>query len=129
MKNANKKFETFGWIIYSMALVASGIHIVHELSGGSDSHSIIENIMLFMAIALPATGAAVIAIRKHGEYERLETRSQHMSSVIQDLKVDIEQVKEVDEFEKRLNEFDELMLRENQDWLMLMKLVKLEVYP
>ena len=129
LQKTNKRFEAFGWIIFSMALLASGIHIMHELLGGPESHSIIESILLFMAIALPAIGAAVIAIRKHGEFERLETRSQHMSIAIQDLKVDIDLANNVDEFEKRMNEFDELMLRENQDWLMLMKLVKLEVYP
>ncbi len=129
LHKSNNRFKSFGWIIYTIALLTSGVHIAHELLGGLEGHHIIENILIFLAIALPATGAAVVSIRKHGEYERIETRSENMSKAIQDLKIDFNLISEVKEFEKLMYQFDELMLRENQDWLMLMKLVKLEVYP
>lgn len=129
MDSANKRFEVFGWIIFTIALLASGIHIVHEFTGVPHTNSILEAVMLFLAIALPAIGAAVVAIRKHGEFERVESRSRHLKDAIAELKEECDNVETVDELERLMNEFDELMLRENQDWLGLMKLVKLEVYP
>ena len=62
MKKANKRFEAFGWIIFTLALLASGIHIIHELFGGLGNRSIVESVLLFLAIALPAIGAAVTPV-------------------------------------------------------------------
>ena len=125
----NKRYGYFGWVIYLIALIASGFHIVQNLSGGFELDQMIENILIFLAIALPALGAAVVGIRKHGEYERLESRSGNMSEVIEDISIDFNKVQDKKEFVNLMYDFDKLMLLENQDWLMLMKLVKLEVYP
>jgi len=125
----NKRYAYFGWVIYLIALIASGIHIVQNLSGGFELDQITESILIFLAIALPALGAAVVGIRKHGEYERLESRSSNMFEVIEDISIDFNKVHNKNDFVNLLYDFDKLMLLENQDWLMLMKLVKLEVNP
>ncbi|NQT77602.1 MAG: hypothetical protein HQ565_07805 [Bacteroidetes bacterium] len=125
----NKRFAYFGWVIYLIALIASGIHIVQSLSTGFELDQLTENILIFLAIALPALGAAVVGIRKHGEYERIESRSYNMSEVIEDISIDFNKLHDKNEFVSLMYDLDKLMLLENQDWLMLMKLVKLEVNP
>ena len=78
---------------------------------------------------LPAVGAAVVGIHKHGKYERLENRSHNMSRAIENMSIDFQQVSTSKELILLMQDFDQLILMENLDWLMLMKLVKLEVYP
>jgi len=125
----NRRYAYFGWVIYLIALIASGIHIVQHFSAGFELVQPTDNILIFLAIALPALGAAVVGIRKHGEYERIESRSSNMSEVIEDISIDFNKVHDKDEFVNLMYDLDKLMLLENQDWLMLMKLVKLEVNP
>jgi len=129
LTKVNKRYAYFGWVIYLIALIASGIHIVQNLSAGFELDHLTENILIFLAIALPALGAAVVGIRKHGEYERIQSRSSNMSEVIEDISIDFKKVHDKDEFLSLMYDLDKLMLLENQDWFMLMKLVKLEVNP
>jgi hypothetical protein len=129
LNKVNKRYAYFGWVIYLIALIASGIHIVQNLSAGFELDQLTENILIFLAIALPALGAAVVGIRKHGEYERIQNRSSNMSEAIEDISIDFNKLHDEDEFLSLMYDLDKLMLLENQDWLMLMKLVKLEVNP
>jgi hypothetical protein len=125
----NKRYDYFGWAIYLLALVASVIHIVQGVSTGLVFSHLFENILIFLAIALPAVGAAVMGVHKHGEYERLESRSCSMTKAIEDISIDFQQVKQTDKFVELMQDFDKLVLLENQDWFMLMKMSKLEVCP
>jgi hypothetical protein len=52
-----------------------------------------------------------------------------MTKAIEDMSIDFEQVNQPDRFVELMNDFDKLVLLENQDWFMLLKLSKLEVCP
>lgn len=125
----NKRYVFFGWAIYLIAIITSAIHIIHSLYTGIAFSHLLENLLIFLAIALPAIGAAVMGIHKHGEYERLEGRSGNLTKAIEDISIDFKDVSDKIEFNKLMHEFDKLILLENQDWYMLMKLAKLEVCP
>lgn len=125
----NKRYVYFGWTIYFLALIASTIHIVQHISFETVFSHLFENILIFLAIALPAIGASVMGIHKHGEYERLESRSCSMTKAIEDISIDFQQVNTTDKFTELMYDFDKLVLLENQDWFTLMKMSKLEVCP
>lgn len=125
----NRRFGYFGWVIYLLALIISAIHIVDNVAAGITFHHLFESVLIFLAIALPAIGAAVVGIHKQGEYERLEHRSGNMSRAIENISIDFQQAGSKEELVALMREFDRLLLLENLDWLMLMKLVKLEVHP
>jgi len=127
--SVNKGYVYFGWAIYLIALVTSSIHIIQNMSAEIAFSHMFENLLIFLAIALPAIGAAVMGTHKHGEYERLEGRSGNMTKAIEDISIDFMEVTDKIEFNDLMYDFDKLILLENQDWFMLMKLAKLEVCP
>jgi len=81
---------------------------------------------VFLALCLPAVAAALEGIRKHNEYSRLATLSENMEEALEELKQRYEEVRSNDSLDSLMRETDELMLRETQGWLMLMRFVKLE---
>jgi hypothetical protein len=129
LRKFNARFNNFGWIIYLIALIASIIHIIHNIIHVPVLSELLDHALIFLAIALPAVGAAVVGIHKHGEYERLENRSNNMTGRIEDILVDFQEVDHISDLMDVMFDFDELILLENQDWLMLMRQVKLEVFP
>lgn len=86
----------------------------------------LSNLLTFLAIVLPATGAAIGGIRSHREYSRLEKRSKNMEVVLTDLDKQFSKVSTSEALEALLRRTEELMLRETQDWLMLMRFVELK---
>jgi hypothetical protein len=84
--------------------------------------------MLF-AIILPAAGAAIGGIRTHREYSRIWKRSSNMVFVLTDLKLVFNDVKTPENLEYLLRQTEELMLRETQDWLMMMRFIDLKPLP
>lgn len=122
----SRRLEKSGRIVFFIALAAIFSHIVLLCVFRHLQVSFLEKILTFVALVLPAAGAAIGGIRTHREYSRLEKRSCNMAAVLSDLDGRFAQVIRGDELEALLRETDELMLRETQDWLMLMRLVKLE---
>jgi hypothetical protein len=84
--------------------------------------------MLF-AIILPAVGAAIGGIRTHREYSRIWKRSSNMVFVLNDLKPLFNEVKTPENLQYLLRQTEELMLRETQDWLMMMRFIDLKPMP
>ena len=85
-----------------------------------------EHGLTFLAIILPATGAALGGIRTHREYSRLAARSSNMAERLKTLKKQLSSVSTPDELQVTLKRIEELSLLEVQEWLMLMSVVKLE---
>ena len=119
--------ERSGIVIFVLAVVAAFSHVILSFMG---HHLInvewIEHSLTFAAIALPATGAAIGGIRLHREYTRLEKRSKNMITILKQLDERLSRTVKPEDFESLLREMEELMLRETQDWLMLMKFTELE---
>lgn len=126
LQKKNRCIERVGIVIFSAAAIAAVMHIVLCLFF-HEAHLIWqEKALTLLALILPAVGASVHGLRAHREYARLEKRSKHMMIVLKELNERFRFSSEPNSLELLLREMDILMLRESQDWLMLMRFVKLE---
>jgi hypothetical protein len=117
---------TTGKVLFVAALVVAFGHILLSSSTPAVHESLLDGSLAYLAVTLPAIGAAVGGIRSHREYSRLAKRSQNMVEALKDIELRFESLGERHELETLLRETEDLMLRDTQDWLMLMKFVKLE---
>jgi len=85
-----------------------------------------HDVLTFIAIAFPAFGASIAGMRAHREYLRLEMRSRSMIHQLEYLNRRLASTTDPKAFAMLLLQVDELMLRETQDWLMLMRYVEVE---
>lgn len=122
----NKILETCGWLVFISALIAAAIHLFVGYTGIEFKHPWISDYIIFAAITLPALGASLEAIRNHREYARTADRSEKMVKALNELLKESESVKSLNELENYLSKIENVMLSENQDWIELMKFVKLE---
>ena len=125
-KRISSALETAGKIAFFSAMTAALLHLFLLYLGEGFNALILNNALSFVALVMPAVGAAIGGIRTHREYSRLEKRSYNMSAALQELDGRFSNIHEADELERILRDIEELMLRETQDWLMLMRFVKLE---
>lgn len=118
----NNRLEKGGIIIFGFAVAFASLHIVGYgiLTGWAWDASALA------AISLPAFGAAIGGIRTHREFSRLAKRSHNMAAVLREMDSRFSGINKPEVLEALLREVEELMLRETQDWLMLMRLAKLE---
>ena len=113
--------ERGGVAIFAIALIAALIHLLLPLAGRHAHVARLEKALTFIAIALPAAGAATEGIRTHREYSRLAKRSEHMAVALRELDARFALASTPEALESLLRETEELMVRETQDWLMLMR--------
>lgn len=116
-------YKYMGGIIFSIAMAAA---IIHFLFYYEFHNSLIDELLISIAILLPAVGAAISGIHSHREYSRNEKRCSNMNLILTDMKSRFVLAEDSKDFESLLREADELMLREVQDWLMLMRFVELK---
>lgn len=127
MGKKNKNLELMGGIVFVVALVAAAVHTILIISGFEFQYEWISDYIIFAAISLPALGATLGAIRNHREYSRIEKRSENTVALLEELYKECENVKSMKDLKNLLDNLEEVMVNETQDWLMLMKFVKLEV--
>jgi hypothetical protein len=121
-KRKNHLFELMGFVLFAAAILAAASHLLlHSLH-----LELLEHPLTFLAIFLPAAGAALGGIRAHREYSRLAARSNNMALSLQVLDAQLAQVTKPRELAAILARVEELSLLELQDWLMLMSVAKLE---
>jgi hypothetical protein len=119
-------FERAGMTVFFIALAVAVAHLAVSWLG-HDFHSVeLEKTMTLLAIVLPAVGAAIGGVRSHREYSRVEKRSENMEHILSELDESFSHVRTPEHLAKLLWETEELMLRETQDWLMLMRFVELK---
>jgi nucleoside 2-deoxyribosyltransferase len=136
-KNAEKissLLEYGGMVVFVVALLAPILHLIlfkplnifHILPFFGPYKEPLEQFLIFVALSLPALGAAIGGIRTHNEFSRLAKRSHNMKIAMTELDENFSQVSSPVQLESLLRKMEELMLLENQDWLTLMKFAKLE---
>ena len=123
-RSKNRFYEKCGIAIFAVAVLASIVHIGFYL--WQPDLITIEQVITFLTISLPAVGAAIGGIHLHREYTRIEKRSENMVNALTDLNARYDGISSRDELRELLLETEDLMQRETQDWLMLMRFVKLE---
>lgn len=122
----NRRLEMGGMVVFGLAILAAAGHLalprIERLA-----HAIwLERALTFSAIVLPGIGASVGGFRAHREYSRLARRSEQMVPALKGLSAALGRVRSPAELEAVLGQIEQLMLVETEDWLMLMRLVKLE---
>jgi hypothetical protein len=124
-ESARKKSETLeliGIILFVSAMLAAALHLLLpaiHIEG-------LEIPLTFLAIVLPAAGAAAGGLKAHREYSRLAARSANMAMSLAALDELLVNVKDPKELSSVLIRVQDLSLLELQDWLMLMSVAKLE---
>jgi len=127
LKRLNKRMAVAGWFFFICALIVPIVHVGSCLISQEHLNCHLNNLLSFLAIVLPVISVAMVGIRTHREYERIERRSENMMMVLIDISEKFSSVQNKDDFERLMHTTDEITLRENQDWLMLMRLAKIDI--
>jgi len=122
----SRMLEKAGRAAFLAAIGASAWHLISLLTGYGGFLPALEKPAIFLAIVLPALGAAIGGVRTHREYSRLEKRSQSMEAALRELDQKFAAVAGFEELQALLREADQMMLQETQDWMMLMRFAKVE---
>ncbi len=123
---AGHRLEKTGWLIFLAAIVIAAWHLLDIFLGHPLALAPAEKPLLFLAVVLPAIGATLGGIRGHREYSRLAKRSQYMQAVLTDMDSRLDSVTDLSDLSTLLQETEQLMLQDTQEWLMLMKFAKVE---
>jgi hypothetical protein len=121
-----RRLERWGTILFLLALIAAVLHIALQKS--DHSARTVEGGLTFLAIVLPAAGAAMGGFRSHREFSRLAKRSRSMGQELRELQERLAEADNPERVQQVLHEVEETMLGETQDWLMLMRFVPVQ-YP
>jgi hypothetical protein len=132
-KLSAKSAQLMRWmkVCFMLAIAVSIVHLVIAIYGVKTGHHpeglllVLEELLSVVAITLPAAGAAVGGYRTLLEQSRIAARSramaQHLSTLIEQPAADTPEA-----FRGHLEQIQELMLIESEDWLALMEHAELE---
>jgi hypothetical protein len=127
-----RRLEWASAIVLPTTIAAAALHLVLELWHSSTGDSMAVQLarywshqgLAFVALLFPAIAASLAGMEAHREHLRLEKRSANMGQQLRMLDDQMKTAKTPSRFEELLQELDgEVMLRETQDWLMLMRYV------
>lgn len=82
--------------------------------------------LAFVGLLFPAIAASLAGMEAHREHLRLEKRSANMVPQLTRLKRQMASADDYKSLQSLLQQLDEIMLRETQDWLMLMRYVEIK---
>jgi hypothetical protein len=132
----HRRLDRAGSIVVTTTVLAAAAHLVFLLfvmdpavTAGTWPiiHTVLHRGLTFVALLFPAIAASLSAMDDQGEHRRLEERSKNMEEQLERLGAQMASASSPEEFEKALRNLDEqLMLREIQDWLMLMRYVEIK---
>jgi hypothetical protein len=121
-KRKGEILEWIGIILFVAAMLAAALHLVFLAL----HFEAFEHPLTFLAIVLPAAGAAAGGLRAHREYSRLAARSANMALSLKSLEEQLSNVAQPQDLSSILIRVQDLSLLELQDWVMLMSVAKLE---
>jgi len=128
-----KRLAKAGAVVLPTTIAAAALHLVLPLwhpSGASESlhmlHYGLHQGLSFIALLFPAIAASLAGMEAHREHLRLEKRSSNMAPQLERLNRQMASATDPERFESLLQQVDEIMLRETQDWLMLMRYVEIK---
>ena len=133
-RQARKRLAQVGRIVLPMTIAAAALHILLQAwqppgTAGESFHRVhrwLHDGLAFIALLFPAIAASLAGIAAHREHLRLEKRSANMAPQLEQLNRQMASVTDPERFEILLQQVDEIMLRETQDWLMLMRYVEIK---
>jgi hypothetical protein len=125
---ARKRLARAGNIVLPTTIAAAALHLIFlRLPGvGEESIHWVHSGLAFIALLFPAIAASLAGMEAHREHLRLEKRSANMAPQLEQLNKQMASATDPARFESLLQQVDEIMLRETQDWLMLMRYVEIK---
>ena len=103
------------YILFGLTALAALLHVINAAP-----HSV-ENIFALLAILFPAAAANITAIRIHRDYLRSSTRSTDMARHLKGLRDMMAGAQDRESLLMLMREIEETMLRENEDWHVLVR--------
>jgi hypothetical protein len=131
---ARKRLATASLIVLPTTIAAAALHLLlllwHPAAAAPESlhllHQGLHRGLAFIALLFPAIAASLAGMEAHREHLRLEKRSANMAPQLERLNKQMASATDPERFENLLQQVDEIMLRETQDWLMLMRYVEIK---
>lgn len=125
LRKKSHRLEKMAFSMFSLAIVSASLHLLLHFAHFGWTH-LLEQILTYLAICLPAFGAAVGGIKAHRDYERLAIQSKNQADALEILGKRLDTCKNNKKLIAFLRDIDEIMLRETEDWLMLVRFLKIE---
>jgi hypothetical protein len=130
---ARERLAMSSKIVLPATIGAATLHLLLLLwppAGGAEPlhllHHRLHQGLAFIALLFPAIAASLAGMEAHREHLRLEKRSANMGPQLARLNRQMASAADPERFESLLQQVDEIMLRETQDWLMLMRYVEIK---
>ena len=131
---ARKRLAKAGEIVLPTTIAAAALHLLllYGWPTGTAAESVhwlhhdLHQGLAFIALVFPAIAASLAGLEAHREHLRLEKRSANMGPQLERLNRQMASASDPERFESLLQRVDEIMLRETQDWLMLMRYVEIK---
>jgi hypothetical protein len=131
---ARKRLAKASAIVLPVTIAAAAFHllllVVWPTNPMAESlhwlHEGLHQGLTFIALLFPAIAASLAGMEAHREHLRLEKRSANMGPQLERLNRQMASATDPERFESLLQQVDEIMLRETQDWLMLMRYVEIK---
>lgn len=114
------RITNVGNSLFALTFVAA---VLHAFEIGPHS---LHPWLTFLAIVLPAVGAALSAIRTHREYHKIAKRAAEMVHHLEEIRAAMVQAKTREPFLALMREAEETMLHENEDWRVVVRFHELE---
>ena len=121
----NHRLERLAFFFFLAAMGSAALHLALHFVHFHWAHEI-EKVLTFCAISLPAFGAAVGGIKAHRDYGRLTMQSRNQAMALRALEHHFPRCRDYQQLQSLLHEIDKIMLAETEDWLNLVRFLKLE---
>ncbi len=116
----HRQLSLSSYILFGLTFVAALLHVLY---GGTH---LFHHLFAFLSIVFPAVAGALGAIRTHREYLKNAMRSSEMVRHLQEIKEKMSSVKNLKDLIPLVREAEETMLRENEDWRVIVRFHELE---
>ncbi len=124
-RRRHEQLARAGEVVFAVTLIAAAIHATGWVETLAE-HGPLPNLLTFVALGLPAVGAALAGIRTHREYLRTAERYAKVTRALGAVVDRVERAETVEELVTLLQEADVIMRQENQDWRVVIRFRELE---
>jgi hypothetical protein len=125
-RRSRERLEWIGNVVLPATIVAAALHLAPAVFRDVEWESWFHDTLTVIALVFPPIAASLAGIHAFREHLRLEKRSANLVPQLKKLQVKMQSVTDPDRFVALLQQVDEVMLRESQDWLMLMRYVDIK---
>jgi hypothetical protein len=116
------------YILFGATILAALLHVVGVAGHASPGSLSWATLFVLLAIALPALGAAISAIRTQREYSRNSDRFGRMAHYLGSISARLETAPDMETVRAIAAEAEDLMFDENRDWFVVMRFHPIELH-